>query len=62
LETGEFKSRRHGAADQRSVAEALGSLPRVARHHGLGPLAGRKIGAEAQAPTRPLIGLSNFQF
>src|SRR5262249_35257899 len=46
LEAAEFERRRHDAADQRPVAQALRRLPGASRDDRLRPLAGRDVRAE----------------
>src|SRR4029078_11051355 len=46
---------RHGAADQRPVAGALGGLPGVRRHDRLGLLAGRKVRPELETPLPVIV-------
>jgi hypothetical protein len=52
-ETRECEPWRNGAADQRPITEAPGTLPVIFGHDHLRPLACREIGAEADAGDRP---------
>src|SRR4051794_26916820 len=56
FELRKIESGRHGAADQRPVAGALGGLPGVRRNDGLRLFAGSEIRAEPETPLPAVIG------